>query len=296
MNRDLDWNLYRTFLAVMRTGSLSSAARQLGMTQPSISRHVDMLEAAFGVDLFVRTQRGLDPTDLARELLPHVEALASATAVLERVASGRSDDVAGAVRLSASETVGVEVLPPILARLRQAHPQLIIAIELVLTDIAEDLLKREADIALRMVEPQQSALIAKRLPPVHIGLHARRDYLERRGVPAALEELAGHDLIGFDRETPGMRGLTARYPMMDRAAFALRTDSTLAQFAAIRAGFGIGMCQVGLAKRAGNLVRVLPEVAFDYGLWIVMHEDLKTSARCRAVFDALVAGLGEALS
>ncbi|HWD27940.1 MAG TPA: LysR family transcriptional regulator [Rhizomicrobium sp.] len=294
MNRDLDWNLYRTFLAVMRTGSLSSAARQLGMTQPSISRHVDMLEAAFGVDLFVRTQRGLDPTDMARELLPHVEALAAATAVLARVASGPAGEVSGAVRVSASDAVGVEILPPILSRLRRAHPQLVV--ELSLSDDVADLLKREADIALRMVEPKQSALLAKRLPPVRIGLHARRDYLARRGVPATQAQLSAHDLIGYDRETPAMRTLTAQYPMMDRTTFALRTDSSLAQFAAIRAGFGIGMCQVGLAARAGDLVRVLPEVAFDYPLWVVMHEDLKTSARYRAVFDALVAGLTEAFA
>lgn len=293
MNRDLDWNLYRTFLAVMRTGSLSGAARQLGMTQPSISRHVDMLEAAFGVDLFVRTQRGLDPTDIARELLPHVEALASATAVLERVASGRAGDIAGAVRVSAGEIVGVELLPPILAGLRAAHPQLVV--ELSLSDTLVDLLKREADIALRMVEPQQSALIARRLPSVRVGLHARRDYLARRGTPTTLEDLREHDLIGFDQETPALRPLVARYPMMERANFALRTDSTLAQLAAIRAGFGIGMCQVGLAARAGDLVRVLPEIAFDYGMWIVMHEDLKTSARCRAVFDAMIAGLTQVL-
>ena len=186
--------------------------------------------------------------------------------------------------------VGVEHLPPVLTRLRQRHPGLVI--ELVLSNAVDDLLQRQADIAVRMVEPTQDALIAQRLPPVTLGLHARRSYLERRGTPTAIGDLANHDLIGFDQETPAIRAIAARFPALDRSAFALRADSDLAQLAAIRAGFGIGVCQVQVARRDPDLLRVLPDaVAINLPVWIVMHEDLKTSARCRAVFDAMVDGL-----
>lgn len=289
MSDEPDWNLYRTFLAVARHGSLSAAARGLGLTQPTVARHIDTLEASLGADLFLRSQRGLAPTELALDLKPYAETLASNTAALLRTASGPSAEVRGAVRISASEIAGVERLPPMLAQLRRAHPALVI--ELVLSNALDDLLRREADIAVRNVAPTQDALISRRLPSIELGLYARRDYLDRRGTPRSEADIAGHDVIGFDRETPAIRALTQRYPVLGRASFALRADSDLAQLAAIRAGFGIGVCQVGIAERDPSLVRVLgDQISIDLGLWIVMHEDLKTSARCRAVFDVLVEG------
>ena len=290
MSNDPDWALYRTLLAVLDEGSLSGAARRLGLTQPTVARHVDALEAALGADLFVRSQRGLDPTDLARSLGPQARIMATTAAALLRTASGTLSNVAGIVRISASDVVGVELLPPILAQLRREHPGLVV--ELSLSDRVDDLLAREADIAVRMVEPTQGALLARRLPAVELGFHAHHDYLERRGTPASMADLSGHDLIGYDTETPALRAMTKLLQPLDRQSFALRTDSNLAQLAAIRAGFGIGLCQVTIARRDLALVRVLPIVSLPLPLWIVMHEDLKTSARFRTVFDALSEGLG----
>ena len=290
MSAGPDWNLYCTFLAVVQEGSLSGAARRLGLTQPTVARHVGALEAAIGADLFLRSQRGLLATELALDLVPYAEGLASTAAALLRTASGRAGEVRGTVRISASEVVGVEHLPPILTRLRLRHPGLVV--ELVLSNVLDDLLRREADIAVRMVEPTQEALVARRLPSITVGLHAHRSYLERRGTPATACDLAGHDLIGFDQETPAIRAVGERFPALDRSAFAFRADSDLAQLAAVRAGFGIGVCQVPVARRDPALVRVLADaVSVDLGVWIVMHENLKTSVRCRAVFDALVGGL-----
>jgi DNA-binding transcriptional LysR family regulator len=289
MNGDPDWALYRTLLAVLDEGSLSAAARRLGLTQPTVARHVDALEEALGADLFVRSQRGLDPTDLAHAIRPQARIMATTAAALLRTASGTLGTVAGTVRISASDVVGVEHLPPFLAQLRRAHPALVI--ELSLSDRVDDLLAREADIAIRMTEPTQAALLARRLQPVELGFHAHRDYLERCGTPASMTDLAAHDMIGYDAETPALRAMAAQLAPLDRQRFALRADSNLAQLAAIRAGFGIGMCHVAIARRDAALVRVLPEVTFPLPLWIVMHEDLKTSLRFRAVFDALAAGL-----
>jgi DNA-binding transcriptional LysR family regulator len=284
------WDLYRTFLAVLREGSLSGAARALGLTQPTIGRHIEALEQAVGFQLFTRSQRGLAATEAALELRPYAETLSSTAASLLRAASGQGGAVKGTVRVSASEVIGVEVLPPVLAALRERHPELVI--ELAVSNAVEDLLRRDADIAVRMVEPSQEALVVRRLGKVTLGLHAHRRYLGRRGMPKRLEDLAMHDVIGFDRETPAIRSMLKRVPRFDVSRFALRTNSDLAQLAAIRAGFGIGVCQVALANRDRDLVRVLPD-AFELklGTWLAMHENLRSTPRCRIVFDALAAGL-----
>ena len=264
MNPEPDWNLYRSFLAVLHEGSLSGAARRLGLTQPTVARHIDALEEGIGADLFLRTQRGLLPTDMALSLAPHAEMLASTAAALMRTASSGMGEVRGTVRVSTSEVVGIEHLPPILAALRRRHPGIII--ELVLSNAVDDLLQREADIAVRMIEPTQEALVARRLPSIELGLHAHGDYLDRCGVPSSMASLTDHSLIGFDLETPPLRAIVQRFPALGRSAFALRTDSDLAQLAAIRAGFGIGMCQVAVARRDPDLVRVLrDQVSVELG-------------------------------
>jgi DNA-binding transcriptional LysR family regulator len=287
MNSDPSWDYHRTFLAIFQEGSLSGAARRLDLTQPTVARHLDALEKAVGADLFVRSPRGLIPTDVALELKPFAETIGATAAALMRAASGSAGEVRGTVRVSASEAIGVEHLPPILARLRQRHPGLVI--ELVVSNTIDDLLRREADIAVRNVEPSQEALVARRLPPLTLGLFAHRSYLARRGTPATLDDLRDHDVIGFDHDTPTTRAIVQRFPGLDRSTFALRTDSDLAQLAAIRAGMGLGMCQASIAHREPDLVRVMSdEVSIELGVWVVAHEDQKTSARCQAVFDALV--------
>lgn len=285
------WDLYRSFLAVLREGSLSAAARAVGLTQPTVGRHIDALEHTLGRVLFTRSQLGLLPTEAATALRPFAETMQATADALRRAASGLDAEVRGSVRITASEVVGVAVLPPILAALRQAHPGLVI--ELAASNRTADLLRRDADIAVRMHRPTQAALHVRRIGSVEVGLHARPDYLLRRGVPADLDALRTHTLIGFDQETAFIRGLLAQAAPhgvpLQRGLFALRTDSDLAQLAAIRAGFGIGACQTGLAR---GLVRVLADLlAVRLDVWLAMHEDLRASARCRVVFDALASGL-----
>lgn len=292
---DPSWDLYRTFLAVLREGSLSAAARHLGLAQPTVGRHVDALEQAVGQQLFTRSLHGLMPTPAALELGPYAETLQATASALLRAASASVAEVAGTVRVTASEVIGVEVLPPILAALQETHPGL--TIEIVLSNAVEDLLRRDADIAVRMVAPMQEALVAQRVGFVPLGLHARRDYLERHGVPHTPADLERHRLIGFDRETAIVRRFMAGAAAQGlagftRARFALRTDNDLAQLALIRAGAGIGFCQLAVARRSPELVRILPEVnGLVLDTWVAMHENLRRSPRCRVVFDALVAGL-----
>jgi DNA-binding transcriptional LysR family regulator len=283
-----DWSLYRSFLAILQAGSLSAAARALGLTQPTLARHVAALEEAVGLTLFTRSQQGLAPTEAALELKPYAEQLAATTAAMLRAASGQGQGIKGSVRVSASEIIGSQVLPAIFAGMRAMHPAL--EIELVLSNAVENLLRRDADIAVRMVEPVHEALVVKRIGRVTVGLHAHRDYLARAGTPRTLEALQKHSVIGFDRETPAIRAIRARLPGLEAVHFALRTDSDIAHLMAIKAGFGIGLCQTALARQNPNLVRVLPSVGLQLGVWLAMHENLRSTPRCRAVFDGLAAG------
>ncbi|ADJ64969.1 LysR family transcriptional regulator [Herbaspirillum seropedicae] len=286
-----NWEWYRSFLKVLETGSLSAAGREMGLTQPTVGRHIENLESTLGLKLFVRSFDGFSPTDAALELKPYAAAIAANSAALRRAASSQGKEVRGTVRLTASEVISVEVLPPILAALRHRHPEL--RVELVLSNKADDLLQREADIAVRMFRPAQDALVAKRLGSIELGLHAHQSYLTVHGAPKSVDALADHTLIGFDQESAYVRNVLKQIPWLSRAALALRTDSDLAQLAAIRAGFGIGICQVALAARDVALVRLLPrQFALKMETWVAMHEDLRASPRCAVTFAALVAGLG----
>lgn len=284
-----NWDLYRSFLAVMREGSLSGAARALGLTQPTVGRHIESLEQALGLSLFTRSQAGLIATDDARALRSHAEAVASASTSLLRAASslGRgAGTVHGTVRVTASEVIGVEVLPPILARLRDSHPG--IAIELAISNRIEDLLKRDADIAVRMQRPQQNVLIAQRIGDIELGFHARRDYLERHGTPRNWQEMDGHALIGIGTDNAFTRSLRPKLAALDPCFYALRSDSDLVHLASIRAGIGIGICQVRLASRDPSLVRVLPDLlSIPLETWLAMHENLRANPACAAAFAAL---------
>jgi len=285
-----DWDLYRSFLGVMTHGSLSAAARVLGLTQPTVGRHVEALEQALGAPLFTRSPGGLRPTDTALALRPHAEAMASAAEALIRTASGEADAVRGVIRLTASEIMGAEVLPAILTDFHELYPD--VAIEMVLSNRQEDLLRRDSDIAVRMVRPTQDALLARRIGEVDLGLFAHRRYVERHGTPDLLTDPA-HTAVGFDRDDSVVRAVKALNLPLERDFFSYRSDSDLAQLAAIRAGFGIGGCMFGIARRDPNLIQVLPGIGFSMEMWVVMHEDLKASRRMRLMFDHLVIALGE---
>lgn len=283
------WELYRSFLAVVRERSLSGAARALALTQPTIGRHIDALEDALGLPLFTRSPTGLLATAGALSLVPYAEAMASAASALTRAASGREDEERGAVRITASEMIGAEVLPPLLTTFRRQHPR--IELELVLSNRSQDLLRRDADIAVRMVKPTQGALVARKLGILQLSLHAHPDYLRLHGTPRSLPELQQHALIGFD-SAPSVQRLPKNLKLpVSRELFSFRSDSDIAQYAALRSGFGVGVCQNALGKRDG-LVPILPGVLdFELGVWVVMHRGLKTSRRMRLMFDYLAQAL-----
>jgi len=289
MDKPLDWDSYRSLLAVLDEGSLSGAARALGLAQPTIGRHIEAIEQALKRPLFLRSQRGLRPTETALALRPYAQALQANAEALVRAASRQDDHISGAVRITASEVIAAEVLPFILADHAMIHPQL--SFDVDASNRNADLLSRAADIAVRMARPQQQNLLAVWCGEVELGLHATPGYVARHGLLERIEDIGAHRLVGFDHETPLVRAVRQMLPLPPREAFTLRTDADLAALGAIRAGYGIGMCQTGIARREG-WVRLLPgQMTLNLEVWIVMHEDLKANPACRVTFDALAAGM-----
>ena len=217
MRREPAWDELRTFLEVARDGTLSGAARRLGLTQPTVGRHIDALEDALGVTLFTRSPRGLTPTAAANALVPHSEAMAAAAAALARSGSSAAAVDRGVVRVTASEIMSAEALPAIFAGFRARHPG--IAIELAVTNRNQDLARGDADIAVRMIRPTQSGLVARRIGSTRIRLYAHRDYLARFGEPRSLADLREHRMIGFDRDRRTFRAAGALAKALTREDF-----------------------------------------------------------------------------
>ena len=285
----VDWDLLQSLHAVLTAGSLSAAAKARRLTQPTLGRHIDNLERQLGSPLFLRSPRGLQPTELALALKPHLDDMHAAAAAALRDASGAADGSSGVVRVTASEIVGVEVLPPMLASFHAAYPE--IDVEVALSNKNEDLTRRDADIAIRMARPTQNTLVAKKIGTVRFGFYATPGYLQKHGVPQTREDLDDHTVIGWDSQRPILPEAMNSLGAITRDMFALRTDNDPAALNMLRAGYGIGVAQRQIAARAG-LQEVLPgKLPLELECWVCMHENLRTSRRMRLMFDHLVAEL-----
>jgi DNA-binding transcriptional LysR family regulator len=290
-----DWALWRSFLAILRHGSLSAASRALDLAQPTIRRHLDELEATLGTPLFTRSPNGLAATELALSLREAAQTMDAAAALLVRTASAGAGAIAGTVRIAASDIVGVEILPPILAALKARHPAL--TFELTLGNRIEDVLRHDADIAIRMTRPAQDGLLARKIGTIPLGLFARDTWIARNGTPASLQHvIAAGGLIGYDRDPSLIRALAQFGVPAKPADFGFRSDSDLAQLAALRAGLGVGICQKPLAARDPQLRHVLPGLAHGLETWLVTHPNLRGVSRVRATLDGLAEGLAAYIS
>lgn len=291
---DFNWALIRSFLAALDHGSLMAAARALGSTQPTVGRHIAELEAQLGVVLFERTGRGLVPSDHAQRLAPAARQMAGAADQVARQARGAQSEVQGSVRISASQPVACVLLPPVLLQMRLALPA--IQVELVSSNAVSNLLQREADIALRMVRPEQASLVCKRVGQVAVGTYAHQDYLRRRGIPTTPLDLLSHELIGYDRQTDIVRGFASMGLRLEREHFAFRTDDLNAYHAAVVAGLGVGFMTRYAARQVPELVPLLPNLPIPpLPMWLVVHREIRSNPRIRQVWDFLVQALPGAL-
>lgn len=289
MKQAITWDDQRIFLAILEEGSLSAAARRLGLSHPTVRARLEALEAQLGTVLFTRSMSGLVPTQAAETLREPARAMAMASDVFLRRAVSPEGEIAGVVRISVPEFMGIEVVPPMLGGLRVSHPGL--RIELSLSNFPADLLAQEVDLAIRTLAPKQGALVARKAAIIPLGFFAAPSYIARRGAPAGLDDLADHDLIGPDRNRSDLALAAKIGPAFAPSRMVLRTDSHPAQLAAARAGIGIALAQIPIGEADPKLVRVLPGfVPFALETYIVTHENLANVPRIRAVFDALVDG------
>ncbi|EJE54128.1 transcriptional regulator [Acidovorax sp. CF316] len=294
MTQRFDWSLIQSFLAALDQGSLLGAARALNASQPTIGRHIAELESQLGVVLFERTGRGLLPTETALRLAESARAMQAGADQLARSVSGAEAGVSGTVRITASQPVACMLLPPLLARMRIELPE--VQVELVASNEVTNLLRREADIALRMVQPTQASLVAKRIGKVTLGTYAHRDYLRRRGTPRQPPDLMQHDVVGNDRQGDIARGFAAMGFPVERQQFALRTDDLIAYWQVVRSGLGVGFVADYMARTEPDLVALLPMLKLpELPIWLTVHREIRTNQRIRAVYDFLADAVPDAL-
>ena len=288
----LDWSLVQAFLAVAETGSLSGAARELNLTQPTVGRHIQALEDDLGISLFKRQARGMALTPQGASLLESARAMREAAEALSLSAAGGETDLSGTVRVTSSVFVAHHILPGVVTDLRQRHPE--IQIELVATDTSENLLYGEADIAVRMYRPTQLDIVAKYIGDVQLALFGAKSYIQRRGRPTTPEEVIEHDVIGYDRNDAMIRGFREAGMEVSPAFFPVRCDNNTVVWELVRAGAGLGF---GM-ERAGREDPLLTQIDFGVEIprlevWLAAHERVRRSPRVDAVWSILSDRLSE---
>lgn len=283
---EFDWRLIRSFIAVLDAGSVLGAARALRMQQPTVSRHIAELESQLGAPLFERTGRGVIATALAQRLADSARQMREGADALTRALVQGRETTVGTVRLSTSMVAAAYLMPPILAELAVAEPG--IQVELVATNAITNLLRREADIAIRMARPEQASLVARKLASIPIVACAHVDYLQRAGLPQRPDQLRDHRLIGYDRDDTIVRGFAALGLPLPRERFALRTDDQVAYGRLVAAGAGIGFLAAYNLRWLPGVVPVLPQLTIPpLPCWMAVHREVRGSGLIRRVVDFL---------
>jgi DNA-binding transcriptional LysR family regulator len=283
---NFDWNRARAFLVTAEEGSLSAAARALGMAQPTLGRQVSALEDELGVVLFERVGKGLALTPNGLDLLDHVRAMGEAAGRVSLTAGGQAQSIEGNICVTASEIYAAYLLPPIVAKLRLVAPG--IEIEIVASNSAIDLRRREADIAIRNFRPTQPDLIAKKIRDDRARLYAAADYLDRLGNLATPQDLSRADFIGFDTTGTMIEGLNRLGLSLTRRNFPVLTTNHLVHWELVKQGVGIGVFPEAIAESEPTIREVLPGLdPMIFPIWLTAHRELNTSRRVRMVFDFL---------
>ncbi len=281
----IDWNDIKALIAAAEAGSLSAAAVKTGISQPTLGRRIDALEASLGLKLFERGPLGMVLTDSGADMLAHARTMQDAAARLSLAATGRAETLEGTVRITASEVMSAHHLPAILTRLLDAEPG--VEVELVSNDGADNLLRREADIAIRMYRPTQADLIARKVTDMRLGLFAAETYLATYGEPT-LATFADHRMVGYDRNTLITDWMSGHGMAPPPGLLRLRTDDQVVHWRMVVAGAGIGPNQIAVGEAEPKVRRVLRELDLPtLPVWLTVHEELRTSALIRRVYDFL---------
>lgn len=293
-----DWNLMQSFLSVIDNGSLQAAARSLGHSQPTMGRHIELLESQLGVALFERTGRALMPTEQARAIASVARVMRTGADQVCHQVQSENKELAGTVRISASHVIATQALPDAVVRIQQQYPEINIAV--VATDKVSNLLRRDADIAIRMVNPKQPSLIAKRIGEIGILPCASQSYIDRWGMPRSIADIFNHRVVGPDQNKEILHGFAMIAKSLEMEPSKInriyRTDDFLAQLAAVKAGIGIGFVSKPVIQQHPDLVALpftmpIPPLS----MWLAVHREIRTTPRIRAVFDELAVQLKQRL-
>jgi DNA-binding transcriptional LysR family regulator len=288
---NFDWNRARAFLVTAEEGSLSAAARALGMAQPTLGRQVDALEEELDVVLFERAGRGLVLTPSGLELLEHVRVMGEAAGRVSLAAAGHSQTIEGSVAIAASEIYAAHLLPPILEKLRALHPG--ITIEIVASSAVSNLKRREADIAIRNFRPTEPDFIARKIRDIPAQLYATPAYLEKIGKPKLPYDLRNADFISIDSTGMFLKGLNALGFNLTEKNFPLFTENYLVMWEMVKQGLGIGVLDATIGDREPLVRRAIPDLGLTFPVWLVAHRELNTSRRIRIVYDLLAEELSQ---
>lgn len=289
-----DWSLIRVFLAVAETGSFSAAARRIGSSQPTVGRQIATLESAVGMPLFLRHAQGMRLSDAGADLLGPAREMERAARALALAAAGKVETMSGTVRITASVVMAQHVLPPTIARIRDALPD--VAIELVASDATDNLLFREADIAVRMFRPEQLDVVTRHLGDLSLGLYGAVRYLDRAGRPGTIDDILAHRFVGYDRDDRILRGFRDMGFPIARDFFGARTDAQTVYWELVRAGCGLGFGQVLLGDPDPVVERVVPDLPLpSLPVWLTAHEGMRRTPRIRRVWDMLETDLRAAI-
>lgn len=281
-----DWNRARAFLVTAEEGSLSAAGRALGMTQPTVGRQVAALERELDVILFDRVGKQLVLTPSGLELVDHVRQMSDAANRVSMVASGQSKELDGEVCITAIDSIAALCLPPIIQKLRESYPG--ISIEILASNELSNLGQRQADIAIRNVQPTHPDLIAKKICDVAARLYGSKEYLDKLGRPITIAKLTNAEFVGFNRSEEMIRTLSDFGLTVTLDNFSVVSENHLVQWEITKLGIALGMMMEIVGDREPLVERVLPDSeAIIFPIWLVAHQQLKSSKRIRAVFDLL---------
>ncbi len=281
-----DWSQAQAFLATVEKGSFSGAAARLGLSQPTVGRHVAALESDLGLLLFDRVGKSLVLTDNGYAMVQHVKAMKDAADQLSLSALGQDKTIAGPVSVTASDVFCAYILPPIIERIRLTYPE--VQIEIVSSNEVQELRRREADIAIRNVEPTHPELYAKRLRTTKGNLYGAASYLDRLGRPATIKDFSERTTFIGDTSGRVLQMLTTMGVPVAPEQFSIIANSGVAMWELVKRGVGLAVMFKDLADITPEVEVVLPnEISVDVPVWLVAHRELKTNARIRAIFDIL---------
>lgn len=280
----MDWQLIQIFLKVAEAGSLSQASASLNMSQPTVGRYIAELETQVGGSLFNRQRTGMELSPAGLDLVEYARAMAQSAEQFQLKAAGANQSLSGTVRLTASHVVATYILPPLITQFQRQEPD--IQLEIVASNTTENLLARDADIAIRMFQPTQQELISCKVNELSLGVYASEVYLNHFGTPHDLEQLMQHRLVGYDRAEVIIKGMAAAGFKIGREFFVLRTDDEVAYWEYVKAGAGIGFGANFIARQSPHLQRLFPELPIGaLPIWLTAHQELRTNRRIRRVMD-----------